>query len=66
MPWCEDCSRFYNPPSMSAGGECPSCGRVIATAVSTPWHFKLLVGTAVLYLGWRAIQGVAWVFHQFG
>ena len=24
--------------------------------VTTPWHFKLLVGLLCLYLGWRVIQ----------
>ena len=32
MPWCELCAKFWTPSSMSAGGECPSCGRVLARA----------------------------------
>ena len=28
---------------------------------AVPWHFKLLLVATVLYLGWRAVQGVAWV-----
>ena len=24
-----------------------------------PWHFWLLVAAAIVYLGWRAVQGVA-------
>lgn len=32
MPWCEECSRFLTPTSLGAGGECPSCGRVVAFA----------------------------------
>ena len=43
MPWCEDCNRFWNPPSMGAGGECPTCGRVLTQVTGAPWHFKLLV-----------------------
>ena len=61
MPWCEDCNRFWNPPSMGAGGECPTCGRVLAQATGAPWHFKLLVVAVVLYLGYRAWQGVDWL-----
>jgi len=67
MPWCETCSRFYNPNSLETSGACPSCGAVIATpkavadATRAPWHFKLLVAAASLYLGWRAVQGIAWV-----
>ena len=63
MPWCDDCARFLTPTSMSERGECPGCGRVIAEPRDTkvPWHFKLLVVATVLYLGFRAWQGVAWL-----
>ena len=66
MPWCEDCSRFWNPNSMSADGCCPTCGRQLVEAGSlveprAPWHFKVLVVAVVVYLGWRAWQGVEWV-----
>ena len=23
MPWCEDCSRFYTPSTLTATGDCP-------------------------------------------
>jgi hypothetical protein len=49
---------------MGAGGECPTCGRVIARAQSAPWHFKLLVAAVALYLGYRAWQGVDWVIDR--
>jgi hypothetical protein len=51
---------------MGEGGECPSCGRVIADAkdLKVPWHFKLLVVATVLYLGFRAYQGVAWLVQH--
>lgn len=67
MPWCETCSRFLNPPSLGAAGECPTCGTVLVEPKETPrvpWHFKLLVGTAAVYLGWRAVQGVGWVLDR--
>ena len=76
MPWCEDCARFWNPSSMEEGGHCPSCGRTIAkgsfrpSEVTTdegptaPWHFKLLMVALVIYLGYRAFQGVEWVIHH--
>lgn len=64
MPWCEDCNRFFNPTSMGTGGECPTCNRVIAPAAKAPWHFKLLVAGVVLYLAFRAIQGVEWVLAR--
>ncbi len=76
MPWCDDCARFWNPSSMGEAGQCPTCGRVItkvapppaeaetgetAEAPRAPWHFKLMVVALVIYLGYRAVQGVMWL-----
>jgi len=75
VPWCESCSKFWNPTSMSEAGECPTCGRVIADpakiaavkaggkAAKVPWHFWLLLVALVLYLGFRAYQGVLWLLR---
>lgn len=71
MPWCEPCERFYNPNSLTRGS-CPTCGHDLdGGAVATkaparppakvPWHFWLLLAALVAYLGWRLIQGVAWL-----
>jgi len=50
---------------------CPQCGAELETATVSeeavphaPWHFKLLVVALVLYLGFRAYQGVFWVMHH--
>ena len=67
MPWCDDCARYWNPPSMGAGGECPACGRVIAEVEDeprAPWHFKLLLAAVVAYLAFRGWQGVEWVVER--
>lgn len=73
MPWCDDCERFFNPNSMPASGECPSCGRSIADPQDegaegerhrVPWHFWLLVVGVTLYLGWRAVQGIGWIVQH--
>jgi hypothetical protein len=32
LPWCDDCSKFWNPPDMGAGQACPSCGRALGPA----------------------------------
>jgi hypothetical protein len=64
MPWCEVCSRFWNPSSMGAGGACPTCGRVLVQEPAlpgTPWHFKLMLLALTIYLGYRAVQGVEWL-----
>ncbi len=29
-----------------------------------PWSFKIMVGLAVLYLGWRLVEGVMWVVER--
>jgi hypothetical protein len=68
VPWCDECSRFWTPTSLTDGGNCPTCGRAIATKErkagrfsSAPWHFWLLVAAIVLYLGWRLVQLVLWL-----
>ena len=64
MPWCEPCGRFYNPNTLRADGTCPNDHPVSdAKDASTkvPWHFWMLLIAIGLYLGWRVIQGVAWL-----
>jgi hypothetical protein len=49
---------------MAVDGSCPTCGRRLGTVVEdpkAPWHFKVLLAAVVLYLGWRAVQGVEWL-----
>lgn len=29
-----------------------------------PWHFKLVVVGSVVYLGYRAYQGISWLGHH--
>ena len=33
-----------------------------ASVERIPWHFWLLLAAAAVYLGWRAVQGVALLF----
>jgi hypothetical protein len=66
VPWCETCSRFYNPNSVAPDGTCVKCGAHIGEAPvavdsKVPWHFWLLVIALVIYLGWRLIQGIQWL-----
>ena len=73
MPWCEGCARFYNPNTLDASGDCPE-GHHVADppdpetaeekAPGAPWHFWVLVIAISIYLGWRLIQGVVWLFQQ--
>lgn len=32
--------------------------------LKTPFSFKLMVVLVVLYLGWRLVQGVVWLWQQ--
>lgn len=75
MPWCDGCDRSYNPSALPPDGTCPTCGRFIARPEDeaeeagpgrAPWHFYLLVVCVVVYLGWRLVQGVAWVVGAVG
>ena len=55
--WCEACQEWREED------ECPACGEVLAgeEPPPVPWHFKFLVVATVLYLGWRAVQGIIWL-----
>ncbi len=64
MPYCDACSKYWTPNSMNEDGTCPTCGELIDAPhdhddevdEKTPWHFKLLVVTLVVYLSWRFYQ----------
>lgn len=71
MPWCETCDRFYNPNTLTTGGACPTCGRVVGEprgeeqpAGGAPWHFKALIAVTAVYLSYRLFQGIVWVGHH--
>jgi len=64
VPWCEGCSQYWPDEELDVDGGCPTCHEIIGEPHHTPWHFKLLVFTVVLYLGWRAVQGISWVVHH--
>ncbi|MEW6153472.1 MAG: hypothetical protein AB1673_05705 [Actinomycetota bacterium] len=65
MPWCEECSAYRADGDLSATGGCPQCGQELGPPPKAPWHFKLLVVALVVYLGWRAVQGVDWLVARF-
>ncbi len=44
----------------------PGPGQEDGEAPKVPWHFKLLLGAIVLYLGWRGVQGVDWLLGGCG
>lgn len=36
MPWCEECSRFYTPSTLSVSGDCPEGHHVADPGSATP------------------------------
>jgi DNA-directed RNA polymerase subunit RPC12/RpoP len=64
--WCEDCERLVEEDELTEDGACPTCGTVLAEEERRPipWYFKGLIVATVIYLGWRAYQGIGWLVHH--
>ncbi len=62
MPWCDDCSKFWNAPSLADGGACPGCGRIlVAPRTRVPWHFKLMLAALAIYMVYRIYWLAEWL-----
>jgi predicted RNA-binding Zn-ribbon protein involved in translation (DUF1610 family) len=77
VAWCVHCNKFLTPPTVTPEGNCPRCGQAVERglipgmtrsagepAPAVPWHLKLLGSALALYLGFRALQLVDWLFHR--
>ena len=66
MPWCDECDQLVEDEELSEDGECPTCGTVLGGAGAPPGALVLQVhaGRFVIYLGYRAYQGITWVVHH--
>ena len=64
MPWCEQCDEKVEHEELTPEGTCPVCGTTPVAHRASPWYFKLIVVATVVYLGYRAFQGVTWVVHH--
>jgi hypothetical protein len=67
VTWCGQCDRDFDIGLLGEDGGCPVCGQWLAKPSrggSVPWHFWVVAAGAVLYLGWRALQGIIWVVQQ--
>lgn len=71
MPWCDRCDVYLAPNAVKVDGCCPTCDQPAdaadlktETPIRPPWHFWLMVVALVAYLGWRLVQGLAWVVQQ--
>jgi hypothetical protein len=62
VPWCDDCSKWWNPEHMAEGGACPTCGRVLAPPrKGVPWHFKLMLVALAGYMAYRIYWLAEWL-----
>ena len=71
MTWCESCEREVPDAERTDEGTCPHCGHVLGGEDEgaerrrpVPWTFKVMIVATVVYLGYRAYQGIAWVVHH--
>jgi uncharacterized paraquat-inducible protein A len=66
MAWCEECDHLVEDEDLTEEGACPACGTVLAEQERrpVPWYFKFMLVASVIYLGYRAFQGITWVVHH--
>ena len=64
MPFCEQCDADLEAEDLAEDGTCPTCGNEPRAHRPQPWWFKWLAAATVIYLGYRAFQGVTWVIHH--
>lgn len=64
MPWCEQCDVQVGDEELTESGHCPQCGSETIPHRKAPWWFKFVAVATVIYLGYRAFQGVTWVVHH--
>ena len=66
MTWCDTCDRLVDDDQVTDEGHCPTCDSKIVAGPKEPmpWRFRLMIIATVIYLGWRAYQGVEWLVHR--
>lgn len=64
MPWCDECDRLVDDEELTDAGECPDCGEDLTKRRPIPWGFKFMIVASVVYLGYRAYQGITWLVHH--
>ena len=65
MPWCEQCDQRLEADELTDDGNVPR--HAAPTPLEhrkSPWYFKFMLVASVIYLGYRAFQGVTWVVHH--
>jgi uncharacterized paraquat-inducible protein A len=64
VPWCEQCDLRLEAEELTTEGLCPTCGTEPLEHRKSPWYFKFMLVASVIYLAYRAFQGVTWVIHH--
>lgn len=61
-PFCQQVIDYKRSAKFTAAAE---RGETLEDEVPVPWHLKLLLAAAAVYLGWRGVQGVEWLLGRF-
>jgi uncharacterized paraquat-inducible protein A len=66
VPWCDECDQLVEDEELTQEGDCPTCGTPLVEdeRQPIPWYWKLMGVATVVYLGWRAYQGIGWLVHH--
>lgn len=62
--WCGTCQEMVPVEELDEDGCCATCGEHVGGPRRVPLKFKLMIMASVIYLGYRAYQGVTWVIHH--
>ena len=64
MAWCDTCDRVVADDE-AIDGRCDRCETELSGAERgpLPWKFRLMIIATVIYLAYRAYQGVTWLLH---
>ncbi|HEY3942247.1 MAG TPA: hypothetical protein VGL60_07155 [Acidimicrobiales bacterium] len=66
MPWCDECDQLVEEEEVGEEYTCPTCGNALGDPPHrrVPAYFKFMLTASVIYLGYRAYQGIAWLAHH--
>ncbi len=65
--WCDGCDTLIEDDDLYEDGTCPTCGTQVTEPLGKrriPWYFKFMILASIIYLGYRAFQGITWIAHH--
>ncbi len=62
---CPFCKQIVDYRRNAKFEQATARGEELEADVPLPWHLKLLLIAAAIYLGWRAWQGIDWLIGRF-